>query len=182
MSKLESRQLMPEPPGNQENNQTGGDMVRSKLAAGALAGLVGGLVFGIMMQMMSAPTPEGGTMPMMAMVAMVVRSDSMAVGWLYHLLNSAVIGALFGAVLGGRVHNTVGGIGLGATWGFAWWILGGLILMPLFLGMPAFAPLQMPPMRMVAMGSLVGHLIFGMITGLAFARLYAPSVRATSMI
>ena len=97
-------------------------MIRSKLAAGALAGLAGGLVFGIMMQMMSAPTPEGGKMPMMAMVAMVVRSDSMAVGWLYHLFNSAVIGALFGAVVGARVHNTVGGIGLGATWGFVWWI------------------------------------------------------------
>ncbi len=149
-------------------------MVRSKLAAGALAGLVGGLVFGIMMQMMSAPTPGGGKMPMMAMVAMVVRSDSMAVGWLYHLFNSAVIGALFGAVLGGRVRNTLSGIGLGAGWGFVWWILGGLILMPLLLGMPAFASLRMAPMRPVAMGSLMGHLVFGMITGLAFARLYAP--------
>src|SRR5688500_9979911 len=45
------------------------------------------------MQMMTAPTPEGAPMPMMAMVAMVVRSESPIVGWLYHLLNSAVIGA-----------------------------------------------------------------------------------------
>lgn len=154
-------------------------MVRSKIGAGALAGLVGGLLFGIMMQMMSAPTPEGGKMPMMAMVAMVVRSDSIAVGWLYHLFNSAVIGALFGALLGGRVHSTGSGIGWGAVWGFVWWILGGLILMPLFLGMPAFAPLQMAPMRMVAMGSLVGHLLFGIIMGLAFARLYAPLAGGT---
>ncbi len=150
-------------------------MGRSKIVAGALAGLVGGVVFGMMMQMMSAPAPDGGSMPMMAMVAKVVRSDSLAAGWLYHLFNSAVIGALFAAVLGGRVHNSVSGLGLGAAWGFVWWILGGLILMPLMLGMPAFAPLQMPPMRMVAMGSLIGHLIFGMITGLAFARLYTSS-------
>jgi len=149
-------------------------MVRSKIAAGALAGLAGGLLFGIMMQMMSAPTPQGGKMPMMAMVAMVVRSDSLAVGWLYHLFNSAVIGALFGAALGSRVHNVGSGIGWGAVWGFVWWTLGGLILMPLFLGMPAFAPVQMPPMRMVAMGSLIGHLIYGVITGFAFARLYTP--------
>jgi hypothetical protein len=147
-------------------------MVRSKLAAGALAGLAGGLVFGIMMQMMSAPTPEGGKMPMMAMVAMVVRSDSLAVGWLYHLFNSAVIGALFGALLGGRIHNVGSGLGWGAVWGFVWWVLGALILMPVFLGMPAFAPLQMPPMRMVAMGSLIGHLIYGVIMGFAFVRLY----------
>lgn len=152
-------------------------MKRSKLAAGALAGLAGGVVFGLMMQMMSAPTPDGGKMPMMAMVAMVVRSDSMAVGWLYHLFNSAVIGALFGAVLGGRVRNNASGIGLGAGWGFVWWILGGLILMPMLLGMTAFAPLQMAPMRPVAMGSLMGHLLFGMITGFVFARLYEPVER-----
>ena len=149
-------------------------MVRSKLAAGALAGLAGGLVFGIMMQMMSAPTAEGGKMPMMAMVAMVVRSDSLAVGWLYHLFNSAVIGALFGVLLGGRVHSVANGLGWGAVWGFAWWVLGALILMPVLLGMPAFAPLQMPPMRMVAMGSLIGHLIYGVILGFAFVRLYMP--------
>ena len=154
-------------------------MVRSKIAAGALAGLAGGLLFGIMMQMMSAPTPEGGKMPMMAMVAMVVRSNSLAVGWLYHLFNSAVIGALFGAVLGGRVRNIGSGIGWGAVWGFVWWILGGLILMPVFLGMPAFATLQMPPMRMVAMGSLIGHLIYGVVMGFAFARLYVPAAEGT---
>jgi len=154
-------------------------MVRSKIAAGALAGLAGGLLFGIMMQMMSAPTPEGGKMPMMAMVAMVVRSNSLAVGWLYHLFNSAVIGALFGAVLGGRVRNIGSGIGWGAVWGFVWWILGGLILMPVFLGMPAFAPLQMPPMRMVAMGSLIGHLIYGVVMGFAFARLYVAAAEGT---
>jgi len=150
-------------------------MTRSKIVAGALAGLLGGVVFGMMMQMMSAPTPDGGSMPMMAMVAKVVRSNSLAVGWLYHLFNSAVIGALFGALLGGGASNAVRGVGLGAAWGFVWWILGGLILMPLMLGMPAFAPLQMPPMRMVALGSLIGHLIFGMVTGLAFPRLYTSS-------
>jgi len=150
-------------------------MGRSKIVAGALAGLLGGVLFGMMMQMMSAPTPDGGSMPMMAMVAKVVRSDSLAIGWVYHLFNSAVIGALFAALLGGRVRNSVSGLGLGAVWGFVWWILGGLILMPLMLGMPAFAPLQMPPMRMVALGSLVGHLIFGMITGLAYARLHTPN-------
>jgi len=46
----------------------------------------------------------------------------------------------------------------------AWWTLGGLILMPVFLGMSAFAPLMMlmmPQMQMVAVGSLIGHLIYG---------------------
>lgn len=104
-------------------------------------------------------------MPMMAMVAMVVRSGSPLVGWLYHLFNSAVIGAIFGWLFGGRVQSFVAGLGWGAVYGFVWWILGALILMPVFLGMPPFAPLLMEPMRPVAMGSLVGHFIYGMILG-----------------
>lgn len=145
--------------------------MRNEIANGIVAGLIGGIIFGIMMQMMTAPTPEGGQMPMMAMVAKVVRSDSVAVGWLYHLFNSAVIGGIFGWLLGTRSHSFGAGLGWGAVYGFAWWITGGLILMPLLLGMPPFAPLQMAPMRPVAMGSLVGHLIYGVVLGGGLAML-----------
>jgi uncharacterized membrane protein YagU involved in acid resistance len=149
--------------------------MRSRLLSGAVAGVVAGVVFGVMMQMMSAPTPEGGTMPMMAMVAMVVRSQSLAVGWLYHLFNSAVIGALFAIFLGGRAASYGAGLSWGAVWGLVWWVLGALILMPVLLGMPPFAALRMPPMRPVAMGSLMGHLLYGLILGAAFVRLRAPT-------
>ena len=145
--------------------------MRSDISNGIVAGVVGGVVFGIMMQMMNGPTPAGGQMPMMAMVAKVVRSDSIAVGWVYHLFNSAVIGAIFGRLLGDHSHRFGAGIGWGAVYGFVWWILGALILMPVFLGMPAFAPLMMAPMRPVAMGSLMGHLIYGIILGGGFATL-----------
>ena len=149
--------------------------MRSRLLSGAVAGVVAGVVFGVMMQMMSAPTPQGGTMPMMAMVAMVVRSQSLAVGWLYHLFNSAVIGALFGLFFGERATSYGAGVSWGAVWGLVWWVLGALILMPLLLGMPAFASLRMPPMRPVAMGSLVGHLLYGLILGAGFVRLQRSS-------
>jgi len=142
--------------------------MRSNITAGIIAGLIAGVVMGIMMTVMQAPTPEGGSIPMMAMVAMVVKSKSLVVGWLYHLFNSAVIGALFGWFLGSRVTNYGNASGWGAAYGFIWWLLGGLILMPLFLGMPAFAPLQMPMMRGTAMASLIGHLIFGVILGVLF--------------
>ncbi len=145
--------------------------MRSGINTGIVAGLVGGVVFGIMMQMMNAPTPEGGQMPMMGMVARVVRSDSTLVGWLYHLLNSAIIGAVFGWLFGSRSRSFVAGLGWGTLYGFVWWIVGGLIVMPLFLGMPPFAPVQMEPMRPVAMGSLVGHLIYGIILGGGFVML-----------
>lgn len=137
----------------------------SRLLHGALAGLVAGVVFGVMMQMMQAPTPDGGSVPVMQMVAMVVRSDSIAVGWLYHLFNSALIGGLFAGLVGSRILGYGSGFIYGAIWGLVWWVLGGLILMPVLLGMPAFAPLRMAPMRGVAMGSLIGHLIYGLILG-----------------
>lgn len=147
--------------------------MQSRITAAALAGIAGGLVFGVMMLMMSAPTTDGGTMPMMAMVAMVVRSESLFMGWIYHLFNSAVIGGLFGWLLGDRAGNYGSAIAWGAVWGIVWWVLGALILMPLLLGMPAFASLRMPPMRPVAWGSLVGHVIYGLVLGAAFVSLRA---------
>lgn len=136
-----------------------------RVAASTGAGLIAGVVFGLMMHMMTAPTPEGGQMSVMAMIGQIVGSPSVAVGWVYHLFNSAIIGAMFGLLLGDRVHGYGAGLSWGAAYGLAWWILGGLILMPVFLGMPAFAPLMMPGMQMMAMGSLVGHLIYGVILG-----------------
>ena len=151
----------------------------SKVVAGIVAGLIAGVVFGVMMQMMTAPTPDGGRMPMMAMVAKVARSDSMAVGWIYHLFNSGVIGAIFGWLFGSRTATYGAGLGWGALYGVIWWVLGALILMPVFLGMPPFAPLKM--MMPVALGSLVGHLMYGVILGLCFVWLRrkaaVPAVR-----
>ncbi|MGQ0572454.1 MAG: hypothetical protein ACT4P5_23345 [Armatimonadota bacterium] len=137
----------------------------SKLAAGVVAGLIAGVIFGMGMHMMTAPTPDGGRVPMMAMVAQIVKSDSLASGWLYHLFNSAVIGGIFGLLLGSRPLTYGSGLLWGGLYGVAWWILGGLILMPGLLGMPAFAPLMMEPMRPVAWGSLMGHLVYGLILG-----------------
>ncbi|MEP7327329.1 MAG: hypothetical protein ABI836_15370 [Gemmatimonadota bacterium] len=139
--------------------------MHSKTTAGIVAGLIAGVVFGVMMQMMKAPTPDGMQVPMMMMVAKVVRSDSMVVGWIFHLFNSAVIGGLFGLLLGEKVHGIGSGLGWGAAYGLLWWVLGGLLLMPILLGMPAFAPIKMPMMRTVALGSMMGHAIFGLILG-----------------
>jgi len=138
--------------------------MNSRITAGIIGGLIAGVVFGLMMTMMNAPDGK----PMMAMVAQVVRSDSLVVGWLYHLFNSAVMGAIFGWLLGSRVTGIGAGLLLGALYGILWWILGGLILMPLFLGMSPFAPLMEEMMRPVAISSLVGHIIYGLILGAAF--------------
>ncbi|HYN20912.1 MAG TPA: hypothetical protein VE078_08130 [Thermoanaerobaculia bacterium] len=149
--------------------------MRSKIGAGVVAGLLAGLVFGILMHMLTTPMPmaEGGRMPMMAMLAQVVRSDNLIAGWVYLLFNSVVVGGIFGYVLGGRATRIGGGLAWGALYGVLLWILGGLILMPLLLGMAAFAPLTMAPMRPGAMGSLAAHLLSGLILGGVFAGLYS---------
>jgi hypothetical protein len=144
----------------------------SRIGASIAAGLIAGVAFGMMMQNMMAPTPDGGQMRMIAMVGQIVGSPTVVAGWLYHLFNSAVIGAVFGWLLGTRVHGLGSGVGWGAGYGFAWWILGGLVLMPVLLGMAPFAPLTMPPMRAIAMGSLIGHLIYGAVLGAVFAALF----------
>ena len=145
--------------------------MQSRIQASIVAGLIAGLAFGLMMHMMTAPTPHGPRMPVIAMVGQIVGSPTATVGWLYHLFNSAVIGAIFGWLFGTRIYSYGAALGWGAAYGLAWWILGGLVLMPVMLGMPAFAPLTMPDMRMVAVGSLVGHLIYGLILGGVFVAL-----------
>ncbi len=52
------------------------------LKYGAYAGLVGGVVFGIMM----------GMMGMLPMIGQMVGSSSSLVGFLVHMVNSAIIG------------------------------------------------------------------------------------------
>lgn len=142
-----------------------------RVSTGALAGLGAGIVFGILMQIMIAPAAEGGQIPVIQLVSRVIGADSSAAGWIYHLVNSAIIGGLFGWIWGSRVHDVTDGLGWGALWGAIWLVLGGLILMPLTLGMPAFAPLTMPEMRGVAIGSTIGHLLYGLVLGATYARL-----------
>jgi hypothetical protein len=98
-----------------------------------------------------------------------------------HLGISAVIGAGFAAVLGSRVRSSRDGLRAGLFYGAAWWVLGPLTLMPLFMGMGlgvnwtfAAASAMLP--------SLVGHLVFGAILGVGYAWLRqrdrAPAVAA----
>lgn len=140
----------------------------TRIRNGIVAGLMAGIPFGLAMQMMSAPTPDGQIIPMMGMVAMVVRSQSLFVGWAYHLFNSAVIGAIFALLLGSQAKSYTASVLWGFLYGVGWWILGGLVLMPMLLGMPIFAPLAMVDMRPVALGSLLGHVMYGLILGLGY--------------
>ncbi len=126
-----------------------------KLIGGAVSGLIGGVVFGMMM----------GMMGMLPMVAMLIKSESGVVGFLVHMVISAIIGAGFGLVFGGRALDFKSGALWGAVYGVIWWILGPLLIMPVMMGMgPQFGMALTMPMML----SLMGHLIFGVVAGLAY--------------
>jgi hypothetical protein len=123
---------------------------------GAIAGLGGGVVFGMMMAMMG----------MLPMVAGLFGSESPIVGAIVHMVISAVIGAFYGAALTlGRFKLSTGlAVVSGLINGVIWWVLGALIMMPIGLGMVDMV-FQVGEMQWL---SLMGHLIYGIITGLLF--------------
>lgn len=136
----------------------GADVGRS-VAYGALGGLVGGVIFGMMMSMLG----------MIQMVAMLVGSEALIVGWGLHLAISVFIGATFGLIAKTQLTNWGAGIGLGIGYGVFWWILGALILMPAKMGMPVFA------LNTMAWQSLMGHMVFGLVMGVVAVALTRQS-------
>ncbi len=101
-------------------------------------------------------------------IGSMVGQPSVAGGAVVHLANSAIIGASFAVVLGRFVSSVGSGLTAGLLYGGAWWFLGPLTLMPLFMGMglsvnwtTAAAAAMLP--------SLGGHLIYGSILGVAYA-------------
>ncbi|MBA3488598.1 MAG: hypothetical protein H0T78_03480 [Longispora sp.] len=134
--------------------------VRIRLIAGVIGGLVGGIMFGILMQMMD----------MIPMVAMLIGSESIAVGWLVHLGISAFIGATYALIFASWATRPVPAAVLGMGYGLVWWVLGALLLMPAKLGMDVFV------FNTTAWQSLMGHLIYGLLLGVVYA-LLRPRLR-----
>jgi uncharacterized membrane protein YagU involved in acid resistance len=120
-----------------------------RLTAGVAGGLAGGLVFGMMMQVMG----------MIGMIAQLVGSTSVAVAWVVHLAISAFFGAAFAVLLAGLLRGPGMALLLGAVYGVVLWVVGPLLLMPAFMGMPVFVIDQMAVM------SLIGHVAFGVVLG-----------------
>lgn len=120
------------------------------LSSGVIGGMVGGMVFGMMMQMMNA----------MPSIAMLVGSSSVAVGWVVHLMISALFGLLFAALLPGQVQTIGRAVAVGLAYGMVLWVGGALIAMPAKLGMPIMH------FDTMAWQSLMGHMIYGVLLAL----------------
>jgi uncharacterized membrane protein YagU involved in acid resistance len=134
----------------------------ARVLAGVAGGLAGGVVFGILMQ----------AWDMLPMVAMLIDSESVAVGWLVHLFNSALFGAIFAVLFGRWATTLLAAAGIGLAYGVLWWVLGALLIMPAWLGMNE----MIFELNTTAWRSLLGHLIFGLLLGIVYA-LVEPRLR-----
>jgi uncharacterized membrane protein YagU involved in acid resistance len=139
------------------NREAEGPGIRSlrSLEWGAMAGLAGGII--------SSPVMLAtGILPRIAGLG---TGFSIFDGLLIHLFISALIGMSYGLLF----RNEASSVGLGVSWGWLfgliWWYLGPMTFLPLMLTgvcdwRVSAASALLP--------SLIGHLIYGAVTALAF--------------
>lgn len=94
------------------------------LGRGAVAGLIGGLLFTfVMLQIGFLPS-----------VARLVGSASVTTGFIVHLVIANLIGMSYGLLFRRQSYDVGSALGWGVSYGFFWWILGPLTLMPFLQG------------------------------------------------
>ncbi|MFI9817712.1 hypothetical protein [Saccharothrix variisporea] len=129
----------------------------SPVRIGVFAGLAGGVVFGLLM----------AGVGMLPTVGMLIGVDNAFVGFLVHLVVSAIAGGLFGLISRKVADKMVPVYAMSALYGVVWWLLGALIVMPLWLSVTADS--AMSDMVFVVGNaqwvSLFGHVFFGWVTG-----------------
>ncbi|GAA3239089.1 hypothetical protein [Actinocorallia longicatena] len=119
---------------------------------GILAGLLGGSVFALVWWR------SGG----LVQVAGLVGGHGPVLGLIVHLVIAQLIGVSYALLFRRRAFDLASGIGWGVSYGFLWWVLGALTLLPALLGLPLrwnAAAIS------TAFPSLVGHLAYGAVLG-----------------
>jgi uncharacterized membrane protein YagU involved in acid resistance len=130
------------------------------LGRGIVAGTIGGLLFTVVMvQLGFLPT-----------VASLIGSTSPLTGFIVHLIISDLIGISYGLLFQRQSYDVGSALGWGLAYGFFWWVLGPLTLMPILLGVP---PQWTVEAAAGALASLIGHLVYGAGLGVTFYLLEA---------
>jgi hypothetical protein len=134
------------------------------IVAGGLAGIFGGLIFGRWMS-------EGDFFPLIAGVGELhTRTANMTLQFGVALL----IGATFGMLFQRDIRGYGSSMGWGLGYAIFWWFLGQLTLLPL----AARVPFDWSAERGSELfGSLVGHILYGLILGITYATLDRVWVR-----
>src|SRR5262252_4377497 len=128
------------------------------VVVGGLAGMVGGWAFGKWMAQVN----------FFPLIAELVNSESVMVGMTLHFIFAVIIGASFGVLFQRDVRGFGSSMGWGTGYGLLWWFLGPLTILPIWQGHRLDWSYQRGS---VLFGSLVGHIIYGLIVGLIYAAL-----------
>lgn len=118
---------------------------------GVIGGVIGGILFGLFMQMMG----------MIGMIASMVGSESLVIGWIVHMMISVIFGVTFGLL-----HLVISNSWtLAVLFGVGIWIVGPLVVMPLMMGMGTNLANAFTPDQLM---NLVTHLFFSFILAIVF--------------
>ena len=125
------------------------------LVTGGLAGTISSLIFSRWMY-------EGNYFPLVAGIEIESRHVTIAL----HFLIALVIGATFGLLFQRDVRSYGSSMGWGLGYGIFWWFFGQLTLLPAM----GRDPLDWSAERGSQLfGSLVGHILYGLILGVVYA-------------
>ena len=129
------------------------------IVAGGTAGVIGGLIF-------SRWVASGDYFPLLAGYGSLSVSRSAII--LLHFGVALLIGVTFGLLFQRDVRGYGSSMGWGLGYSIFWWFLGQLTLLP----WAAHAPLDWSADDAASVfGSVVGHILYGLILGVAYATL-----------
>jgi hypothetical protein len=125
---------------------------------GAVAGLVGGLLFTLVIVRIGFLTTA----------AHLVGTDSVVTGLLVHLMIAQAIGVSYGLLFRRRSYDLTSALAWGLAYGFFWWVLGDLTLLPALLGgSPEWSASDLA----AGLPALIAHLAYGAGLGVTYHRL-----------
>lgn len=136
------------------------------IAAGAAAGAIGGVVFAGLMRLFPVGVEHRS---MIVFAADLVRAWSPLIGWLVYPVYGVVIGAAFGWLLGGSTLDEARAAMWGGLYGVGWWIVAELVLIPARLAVWPLSIAAVDRVRDVALPLLIGHVVFGVVLGIAWS-------------
>jgi uncharacterized membrane protein YagU involved in acid resistance len=126
------------------------------VVVGGLAGILGGWAFGQWMAKVNH----------FPLIAGLVHLSSRNAGVALHFACAFIIGASFGMLFQRDVRGYGSCLGWGFGYGIFWWFLGPMTLMPLWQGRSLDWSYQH---GQELYGSLVGHIVYGLIVGVIYA-------------
>lgn len=161
-----------------ERDEQYGPETATAIIGGIVGGIAGALAFGILVWLLE-PGFLRSSIP-----AMYGFEPTGTIGWTVHLLHGAVLGIVFAAIVSRRPVFEVlapveeppylGPMGLrtrtaaaGLAYGIAIWALVPIVVLPILGGIFRTDELQL--VSTVAVESLIGHSLFGVVLGVVYA-------------